>query len=169
MWHIVEAVADSAVATWIRESPSIFAYTLVLAVHVMGLATVIGLSAAIALRLLGFASDVPLGALRRYFLLIYVGFWCNAVSGLGLLAAGATTMLASPVFYVKLGFIAIGVVVMRALRSRVFDAAVLAETGGSVPAIAPKLAVASLVCWAGALVAGRLTAYPELFGSSTPF
>ena len=52
-------------------------------------------------------------------------FLVDAVSGLGLLAAGATTMLASPVFYVKLGFIAVGVVVMHALRSRVFDAVVL--------------------------------------------
>jgi hypothetical protein len=91
---------------------------------------------------------------------MYVGFWVNALSGLALLAANATGMLANPVFYVKMVFIVGGVLVMRLLRHTVFNDRL--ASGGAVPSSARKLAVASLACWALAIVAGRLTAYPYL-------
>jgi hypothetical protein len=46
------------------------------------------------------------------------------------------------------------------LRHTVFNDRL--ASGGAVPSSARKLAVASLACWALAIVAGRLTAYPYL-------
>jgi len=43
---------------WVRESPSIFAYTTILSLHAIGLA-IIGIRTLIALRLLGFVGDRP--------------------------------------------------------------------------------------------------------------
>ncbi|MBI4484648.1 MAG: hypothetical protein HY655_01435 [Acidobacteria bacterium] len=40
---------ESSLAVWLRESPSVFAYATVLAVHTFGLALVVGLSTAVAL------------------------------------------------------------------------------------------------------------------------
>jgi hypothetical protein len=100
--QLLEAIQNSAFATFIRESPSLFAYTFVLSLHAMGLAIVVGFSAAIALRLLGLAPTIPLAPVGRLFPVMYVGFWINALSGLALLAASATTMLANPMFYAKL-------------------------------------------------------------------
>jgi hypothetical protein len=91
---------------------------------------------------------------------MYAGFWVNALSGLALLAANATGMLANPLFYLKLVFIAGGVLVMRLLRGQVFTDAL--SDGGSVPPHARTLAFASLACWGAAIVTGRLTAYPYL-------
>ena len=156
----LEAIENSAIPTFIRESPSLLAYTFVLSLHAMGLAVVVGLSAAIALRLLGVAPRMPLAALERLFPFMYVGFWVNAVSGLGLLAANATGMLVNPLFYAKIVFVVVGVLVMRLLRNNVFNASLAA--GGSVAASARPLAIASLACWAAAIIAGRLTAYPYL-------
>jgi uncharacterized membrane protein len=158
--QFLEAIENSALPTFIRESPSLFAYTFVLSLHAMGLAVVVGLSAAIALRLLGVAPRVPLAALGALFPFMYVGFWVNALSGLGLLAANATGMLTNPLFYAKIAFIVGGVLVMRLLRNNVFNASLAA--GGSVPDSARKLAIASLACWGAAIIAGRLTAYPYL-------
>jgi hypothetical protein len=158
--QLLEAIEASAYPTFVRESPSLWAYTLVLSLHAMGLAVVVGFSAAIALRLLGLASSIPLAPLGRLFPVMYVGFWVNALSGLALLAANATGMLANPVFYVKMVFIVGGVLVMRLLRHTVFNDRL--ASGGAVPSSARKLAVASLACWALAIVAGRLTAYPYL-------
>ena len=53
---VLEAIENSAYPTFVRESPSLWGYTLVLSLHAMGLAVVVGVSAAIALRLLGFAA-----------------------------------------------------------------------------------------------------------------
>jgi uncharacterized membrane protein len=132
----------------------------VLSLHAMGLAVVVGLSAAVALRLLGLASSIPLAPLGRLFPFMYVGFWVNALSGLALLSANATGMLTNPLFYVKIVFIVGGVLVMRLLRNNVFNARL--ASGAGPPPETRKLAMASLACWGVALIAGRLTAYPYL-------
>ena len=160
MLELLEAIESSAYPTFVRESPSLLAYTLVLSLHAMGLAVVVGLSTAIALRLLGVARDIPLAPLGRLFPIMYVGFWVNALSGLALLAANARGMLGNPLFYVKIAFVVGGVLVMRLLRQTVFNDR-LAGTG-EAPRSARTLAIASLVCWTFAIIAGRLTAYPYL-------
>jgi hypothetical protein len=157
---LLEAIEASAYPTFVRESPSLAAYTLVLSLHAMGLAVVVGLSSAIALRLLGVARSIPLASLRKLFPVMYLGFWVNALSGLALLAANATGMLANPLFYVKIAFVLGGLFVMRLLRHTVFTQRL--GDGGAVPPSAGKLAYASLACWGVAIIAGRLTAYPYL-------
>jgi hypothetical protein len=170
MADLIAAIEDSGIATWIRESPSILAFTLILSIHVIGLALIVGMSTVIALRLLGFVQELPLAPLKKAFPILYIAFWCNAISGLALFAAETSKMVSFPVFWIKLAFIALGVLVMRALRNLVFDDAVLAGVeAGAVPAIGRKLAVASLICWGVALIAGRLTSYPELLSNSPGF
>ena len=88
---------------------------------------------------------------------MWMGFWINAVSGVILLAQDATTKLSNPVFYVKMACVAAGVSVMIVMRRRVFRAPVL--EGEPVSALGRRLAWLSLVCWAGAITAGRLMAY----------
>jgi hypothetical protein len=157
---LLEAIESSAYPTFVRESPSLAAYTLVLSLHAMGLAVVVGFSSAIALRLLGVARSIPLAPLGKLFPVMYVGFWVNALSGLALLAANARGMLGNPLFYAKIAFIVGGVLVMRLLRQTVFNDAL--ANGGAAPSSARHLAVASLACWGLAIIAGRLTAYPYL-------
>ena len=160
MWNLLEAIEASAYPTFVRESPSLAAYTLVLSLHAMGLAVVVGLSSAIALRLLGVARSIPLAPLQKLFPVMYLGFWVNAASGLALLAANARGMLGNPLFYAKILFIVGGVLVMRLLRNKVFTEQLV--NGGPPPSSARNLAYASLACWGLALIAGRLTAYPYL-------
>lgn len=168
MLELITAIEDSGFATWVRESPSIFAYTAILSLHAIGLAIVAGLSGVVALRLLGFAPAIPLAPATKLFPLMYAGFWINAASGLALLAANPTGMLASSMFFVKLGFVAAAVSIMRVIRGRVLGDPELVRTGNA-PSLAKRLAAASLFCWLGAIGAGRLTAYPYLlqglFGS----
>ena len=52
---------------WVRESPSVFAFPGILSVHAIGMALVVGLNAAIDLRILGFAPHVPLMEMKRFF------------------------------------------------------------------------------------------------------
>lgn len=159
MLELLEAVESSAYPTFVRESPSLWAYTFVLSLHAIGLAVVVGFSSAVALRLLGVARSIPLAPLSALFPVMYVGFWVNGLSGLALLSANATGMTSNPLFWVKIIFIVVGVLVMRLLRQTVFSGATASD---DAPPYARKLALASLACWGLAIIAGRLTAYPYL-------
>ncbi|MBV9746984.1 MAG: hypothetical protein JO099_24750, partial [Acidobacteriia bacterium] len=82
--------------------------------------------------------------------------WVNAVTGTALVMAGATTKLVDPTFYIKMVFIFTGVAVLQLTRKKVFRS--LSPDGG-LPESAKPLAWAGLVCWLGAVTAGRLLAY----------
>ena len=155
----IEMIEYSAIATWVRESPSIFGYTMVLSLHAMGLAIVAGIGTVVALRLLGHFAAIPLAPLLKLFPLMYTGFWINAVSGFVLLAANASSMLANTMFYIKLVLIAGAIACLRLIRMRVFTSRVIAGIEVA-PEGAHKLAWASLGFWLAAIIAGRLTAYP---------
>ena len=137
---------------WVRESSSLLAFPGILAAHTVGLGLIAGLNGALDLRLLGFAPAVPPGAFTRFLPLMWIGLWMNVLSGVALLLAYPTKAVTNPVFYLKLGLIAAALVILRHVRRRVVsDRAALGAT--------KLLATASLACWAGAIVAGRLLAY----------
>lgn len=158
---MLETLEASTLATWIRESPSIFAYTLVLILHGVGFALVVGLNTLIALRVLGFAPLLPLGVLHRLWVPIWIGFAVNAISGLGLFIADATKMAGMSIFWIKMAFVLTGMVVSLRMKKRYLDHAA-AMSASTAPASARPLAWAMLACWLLALIAGRLTGYPEL-------
>ena len=60
MMGLLEAIEASGISTWVRESRSLFAYPMVLTLHTFGLAVIVGSSAVVDLRLLGFAAHIPL-------------------------------------------------------------------------------------------------------------
>ena len=156
---MLEAIENSAFATFIRESPSLFGYTMVLSLHAIGLAIVVGVSTVVALRLLGYANDIPLRPVSRLYPLMYTGFWINALSGLALLAANATGMLTMIMFYIKMAFIVVAVVLLARIRSTVFSEAALAADVID-DSRQRRLAGGLIWCWVGAIIAGRLTGYP---------
>ena len=148
---------STAFSTWMRESTSIFAFPSVLALHTIGLGLIAGLNVALDLRILGFATLIPVPEFRRFVPLMWLGFWLNVTSGLALLAAYPTKALTNPVFYLKLGFIGVALVILKVVRRRLLTEGMAVTT--SVSRNFMILATASLVCWAGAITAGRLLAY----------
>ena len=75
---MIEAIENSAYAIWVRESPSIFAYTSILSLHAIGLAIIVGINTLICFRLLGFVKEIPLAPMRKLFPWMYLGFAVNA-------------------------------------------------------------------------------------------
>jgi hypothetical protein len=157
MSEFLAAVEGLPLSTWLRESNSIWAYPTMLTLHTIGLALLVGASAALDLRVLGWGQALTLADLRPLFKWMWIGFWINALSGVVLLAADATTKAAAPMFLIKLGLVAVGVGVMAAQKREAF-----APKAAATPA-ARRLAAASLTVWCVAIFAGRLMAYPGLF------
>jgi hypothetical protein len=147
---------QSGFATWVREGGSIWSYPAILFAHTLGLGTLAGLNAAMDLRILGFAPQIPLAPMKRFYPLMWSAFGLTAASGLALLIADATTKLASPVFYVKMVFVALAVTNLQLLKTQVFRDGM---REAQLPANAKLMAVTSLFLWIAATTAGRLMAY----------
>lgn len=157
---MIEAIESSAYATWVRESPSFFAYTTILSLHAMGLAFIVGLNTVVALRLLGFMPTLSVQPLRKLFPWMYVGFTVNAFSGLSLLAANLENNLRNTMFLAKIVFIVFAMINLELTRMRIFDKPG-AMTSTELPKQARTFAIASIVLWGLVIVCGRLTAYPN--------
>ena len=130
-----------------------FAFPFILVVHAWGMGLLAGSNAAVGLRILGFAPRVPLSGMQKFYPVMWFGFVINAISGVLLLVGYPTKALTNPVFYLKLGCIAAGMVLMNRLRQRVVRSDKLPSGQGRM------MAAFSLLVWAGAIVSGRLLAY----------
>jgi hypothetical protein len=143
-------------STWLRESPSLWVFPFILILHTVGLAFLVGANVAINTRVLGLARGVPLLSLERYYTVMWVGFWINAASGVLLLTAYPTKALTNPLFYAKLLLVGAGLAAAEAIRRRMAAAGPAAAV---MPRALRRLAIASLVCWAASIMAGRFLAY----------
>jgi hypothetical protein len=151
------SLENSGLASWVRESPSPFSYPFIIFLHAAGLSMVVGLSAVIDLAVLGFAPGLPLAPLEKLYRPIIAGFWINAVSGLVLTIADASTMLVNGIFWIKMTLIVLAVIDVMILRRAVFRDPFIDKR--PVSADVKVMALVSLILWAGAITAGRLTAY----------
>jgi hypothetical protein len=157
MMEFLLKLENLAFSEWLHESNSIFAFPMFLFMHALGMSMIAGVSAVIDLACLGFWPRMPVKPLGRLYPLLWAGFWINVVTGSALTISDATTKLTNPVFYIKMAFVAGGVMLLFVMRRRIFENPELdhAPLSGS----ARRLAWVSLFCWLGAITAGRLLAY----------
>ena len=147
-------IEQTSFSTWIRESPSLFAFYFILLFHTLGLSIVVGANTVVDLRLLGVAPGLPLKPLKGLFRIMWAGLTINVLTGLLLLFAYPTKALTNPVFYAKLTLIALAVITMQRISVRVFGNAGLSEP--DMMAKGKTMAILSLAFWASAVSAGRL-------------
>jgi hypothetical protein len=156
MTEWLAALEASAFSTWVRESPSIWAYPTILTLHTIGLGVLVGANWMVDLRVLGFGRAIPVGALTRAFPAMWAGFWVNAVTGVMLFAADPIAKGTTTVFMWKLAIIVVGVALVIALKRKLYGRnAEVDRPGLGVKA----MAVASLVAWVAAIATGRWMAY----------
>lgn len=150
--HIVQQWTETnAFLIWLRESSSVWAYPTVFFFHTAGLVFTAGASIVISARLLGAAARLPLAPLARFFRAIWIGVWLTAISGAIMLASDFETKTANRLFPVKMTFVVCAVALMFVLRRRVARSSESASTRA--------LAAVSLLCWLGAVAAGKFMAY----------
>ena len=87
---MLESIETTQLGLWLRESPSVWAFPMVLTLHTVGLAVLIGASWVLDLRLLGVGRHVPLSAFRWVFPTVAVGLVINLLTGV-LLFMGSVT------------------------------------------------------------------------------
>jgi hypothetical protein len=155
MTELLTALETSSLSTWIRESPSIWAYPTILTLHTVGLGVLVGANWMVDLRVLGFARAVPTSVLSRAFPVMWAGFWVNAITGL-LLFVGDPTKATTTLFMWKLLIVGAGVVLVMLLKRKLYGPT---ATPDPVSYGVRALAATSLVLWVAAIAAGRWMAY----------
>jgi len=156
MFEYTAWIERSALSVWIREG-SLWAFPIILILHTVGLAFLVGVNVALDVRMLGFARGLPLTSLLPFFKAMWLGFWVNAVSGVLLLITYPSKALTNPLFYLKLGLIALAVAHAGWVRKQIAHDPAFGSV--RLPRTVRLVSVAALVCWAAAITAGRLLAY----------
>jgi hypothetical protein len=140
-------------SVWVRESPSLLAFPFILYLHTLGLAMLAGLNVGLDVWLLA-RKTVPSFDLKSIYRVMWLGFGINLLSGLALLAAYPAKALTNWVFFAKLTAVVLGVWILQQLKGELSHGATR-----DVSARARRLAILSLLLWAGTILAGRLLAY----------
>jgi len=153
---VLESLETTGIALWLRESPSVWSFPTVLTLHTAGLMVVVGACWLLDMRLLGITRKVPLSAFRWVFSAVAVGLVLNVVTGVLLFIKNATVWGASIPFFVKMGLVVGAAATLLPIRSYVLRSS---ETQREVSGQARLLAIASIVVWTAAVIAGRLLAY----------
>jgi hypothetical protein len=155
---VLEALQNSDFSNWLLVST--WGYAIILTLHSLGLAMVVGLLVVIDLRVLGIARSIPLLPLKKLMLLVWLAFAVNAATGTALFVADATKFFYSRTFQLKLLSIVIGLTLAALLSSSVLNIAAQFDRGDKdIPAGAKLTAAASLLLWVAAIGLGRYMAY----------
>jgi hypothetical protein len=158
-------IEHSDLSEFIRGSDSLLAFPTIITLHAVGMGFLAGGSTAIDLRILGVGRGISLKAMAAFLPLLWAAFAINAVSGTLLLIAYPTKALTNPLFYVKLGLIALGVSLVYVIGRDLLRAPDGEQR--SLGRNARMLAVASIATWVALILAGRFLAYThkwELLG-----
>ena len=157
MMDLLTQLENSGFSTWVRESNSLLAYPLVLFLHTVGMGLLAGISGLVDLRILGLAPEIPMDSMERLLPFMWGGFWLNTITGITLFCPDATVKAISPVFYTKMVFVALAMLLTVSIKKNVFRDPLVDKR--PTPMNSKALALASLICWLGAITAGRLLAY----------
>jgi hypothetical protein len=146
------ALEQAAPIAALREST--YAFPLVNAAHIIGIALLFGSIVALDLRLLGWRRDAgPAGVFTRLLVPVAIGGLLIAIpAGLLMFATDARAYAASPLFQAKMVIVALAIANALWLRA--------AERRGPMLQFRAALAgAASIVLWLVAILLGRLVGY----------
>lgn len=153
--NFLTSLEESAFGVWV--STSLVGYPLMITLHAIGMAIMVGLSVALDLRLLGWFRDIPYTAINRFLAIAWIGFTINLLSGTALFCMQATSYVKDGTFLLKMLFVLLGAVTAAFLQGALNRNS--AAWGAAAPGGIRLLAVASIVFWTAGMVTGRLIAY----------
>ena len=153
----MEWLESTALAEWVRTS--LVGYPLVLTVHSIGMAIMIGLVWVVDLRLVGWFKRIPYTALDNLIRVAWYGLAINFITGSAIFTSQAVFYTTSPIFLLKMFMILCGAITAAYMQPRIRREAPSWASGTAVPQGLKTLAAASAGMWLVAIIAGRFTAY----------
>jgi hypothetical protein len=153
---LLSSLEELPLSEWVATSD--WGYPIMLSIHSIGMAAVVGLVLMLDIRVLGYAARIPVMTFRKFMPYAWAGFALNLISGLLLFASTATRLVSNWPFIAKMIAIMLGGIMTFVLWGRLEKA----HEQSPEPVIsrgAKTIAFSSLALWIAAIVFGRLIAY----------
>lgn len=147
---------SSSLGEWARMTT--WVYPWVNSLHSVGMGFLVGVVSMLAIRVLGFGS-FAVAPLEKFLIIVRIAFIVNLTSGLIMFVMDPQRFFFSPTFRVKITLVVLGIITGWLLSKHVFGDKAAWNGEGDAPQSARLIAGISLAFWAGAIVAGRMTAY----------
>ncbi|WP_299653485.1 hypothetical protein [uncultured Tateyamaria sp.] len=142
---------DSLIGTTV--SSTMWGYPIVLSLHAVGMATMVGIAFMLTIRVLGFAPNIPVTALSPYWRVAVGGFVPNLLSGTALFLDGASELFFNWAFRTKLVLVVVGLMLTwRLVR-------ICIARSDEVSLALRRLAGMAMATWIAAIISGRLIGY----------
>jgi len=148
---------DTSFSDWILTSSE--GWPLMLTIHAIGLAIVVGVVFSMNLRLLGFYGTIPYSSLNDILRIAWIGIVMNVITGFSIFMTQAVSYVTSVPFLTKMVFIIFGIANLVYTQKVLKREAAAWQAAGAVPRIGYVLAGTSLFFWIVAVITGRLIAY----------
>ena len=151
--QLLEFLSQSSLILWVAESN--YGYPIVLTLHSIGMALVVGIMLVADLRVLGVASAIPFPMIKKFFTFAWIGLAINAGSGTLLFLANYSAFLSNTAFISKMVMLFAGAIATFFLTKSL-------DKVGSINGQAKSLAFFCLMLWLGAITAGRIVGYTSV-------
>ncbi len=148
---------STAYSQWIVSG--LTGWPLMLSMHAVGIAIVVGVVFVLNLRLFGLFRPIPLTSLHGLLAIGWIGIALNVFSGVSLFVAQASFYVTSVPFIVKITFVILGIGNLYHMQKFLKRDAASWEAAGTVPQLGLVLGGTSFAFWTIAVVTGRLIAY----------
>ena len=153
----MEWLEASAFADWVRTS--FVGYPMLLTLHSIGMAIMVGLVFVVSLRLVGRFQRIPYASLERMLFIAWGGFVINLLSGAAIFTSQATFYVTSAPFLIKIAAVLVGAALVGYMQPMLRREAAGWVDSASAPSMVRTLAIVSIVMWSVAIATGRFTAY----------
>jgi len=147
--------------TWLAETirVSAYGYPVMITLHSLGLAIMVGLSAVLSLRVLGLFGTIPYSSLQRLLKIAWIGFIINFASGGSLFSANATGFIVDWVFLVKMAMVFLGAILVGIMQGMLRTALASGNPGEATGTGIKIVAGLTIVAFSIGMVFGRLVPY----------
>ena len=171
MWSYLAAFESGDFSTWLREGNFIgepFAtFYVLLGIHSIGMAAVVGISMMLASRIFGFQLSMSMQKANQLMGLAWWGFYINLISGVFIFLAQPRREIITVLFWSKMLMIVLAVFSMRFLQKSLATVEMVSGPNGNGDTIeiAPwnvrVTALLLILFWLFAIVSGRLIGYTQ--------
>jgi hypothetical protein len=128
-------------------------YPIILSLHAIGMATMVGVALMLTIRVLGFASAIPVTAMAPYWNVALGGFFLNLASGTALFCGNASELAFNWAFRIKIVLVFAGLALTWQLVRICIARSDDITTGHR------RLAALAMATWITAIIFGRLIGY----------
>ncbi len=148
---------STSYAEWIQVS--LWGWAIMLVLHAVGTATIVGINFVAGLRLVGFFRPIPTTSLSTLINISWAALALNFVTGFSLFMSNATNYMADITFLAKMLLVVIASIATWQLQKALKQNGAAWDSAGAVSATGLRLAIGALVLYSFLIVVSRLVAY----------